>query len=332
MNFMKRDKEERAVERERDKEELKQIISKGVKDEVEAMIGPIKDKQEQLEQAQSDMQKGFSEVMAEVKDIRKQLADKRSESPTWASRLAGQLPSHSHAAQTTPGHHECEDDRVKEVISLGRRTVGLSRIDQEDLVRMRQEQFGGAKSEDEERLLAVKEFLKCEMKFDSETIEQMEVDRIFPPAKKPKPQYLYVTFKNERSVSMIYQRTRCMRRESRVLIYIPKQFHNRYDDLAGHEYKLRKFENFQTRIKWGWRDLELHKKIRGAEKWQKVELPEDLRQVDMNPQRSSLSLSPPPGRPGQVQGQDVGGTSSETSFFLDSNSSPIISKSNKISK
>ena len=153
MNFMKRDKEERAVERERDKEELKQIISKGVKDEVEAMIGPIKDKQEQLEQAQSDMQKGFSEVMAEVKDIRKQLADKRSESPTWASRLAGQLPSHSHAAQTTPGHHECEDDRVKEVISLGRRTVGLSRIDQEDLVRMRQEQFGGAKSEDEERCL-----------------------------------------------------------------------------------------------------------------------------------------------------------------------------------
>ena len=53
---------------------------------------------------------------------------------------------------------------------------------------MRQEQFGGANSEDEERLLAVKEFLKCEMKFDSEATEQMEVDRIFPPAKKPNPQ------------------------------------------------------------------------------------------------------------------------------------------------
>ena len=39
MNFMKNDKEERAVER--DKEEIKQIISKGVKDEVEAMIGAI---------------------------------------------------------------------------------------------------------------------------------------------------------------------------------------------------------------------------------------------------------------------------------------------------
>ena len=93
-----------------------------------------------------------------------------------------------------------------------------------------------------------------------------------------------------------------MRKESRVMIYIPKQFHNRYDDLAGHEYKLRKFENFQTRIKWGWRDLELHKKIRGAEKWQRVELPEDLRKVDMNPQRSSISLSPAPGRPGQDEG------------------------------
>ena len=89
MNFMKNDKEKRAVERERDKEELKQILSKGVKEEVEAMIGPIKDKQEQLEQVQRDMHKGFSEVMAEVKDIRKQLADNRGESPTWASRLAG---------------------------------------------------------------------------------------------------------------------------------------------------------------------------------------------------------------------------------------------------
>jgi hypothetical protein len=205
MNFMKKDKEERAVERETDKDELKQLISRGVKDEVEAVIGPMKDKQEQLEQVQSDMQRGFSEVMAEVKDIRKQLANTRVESHVSTSSSSGQLPSYSQAAPAVPTHHESVDDKLNEIISLGRRTVGLSRIDHEDLVRMRQEPFGGAQSEEEERLLAVREFLKCEMKLDSDAKEQMEIERIFPPARKPNPQYLYVTFKNERSVSMTSQ-------------------------------------------------------------------------------------------------------------------------------
>ena len=86
------------------------------------------------------------------------------------------------------------------------------------------------------------------MKFDTDELEEMEVERIFFPAKKKDPDYLYVTFRYERPVRMIYQRTRCMRKESRVMIYIPREFHGRYDDLAGHEYRLRKFENYQTRI------------------------------------------------------------------------------------
>ena len=299
MTFMKRDKEERAMEREKDKQELKQLISKGVKDEVEAAIEPIKEKQVQLEQVQTDMQNGFSEVMAEVKNIKEQLANK-GQSQVWSSSSVGQFVGQPYAAEPVAANGV--DDKMTEVISLGRRTVGLFKIDQSDLDRMRQEQFGGAKSGDEEKLLAVEEFLKCEMKFDREAIEQMEIERVFPPAKKSNPQYLYVTFKHERSVTLIYQRTRCLRKESRVLIYIPMQFHDRYD-LAGLEYKLRKFENYQTRIKWGWRDLELYKKIRGTEKWQKVDLPEGLRKVDMNPRRSSITLSPAPGRPSQDPSQ-----------------------------
>ena len=62
----------------------------------------------------------------------------------------------------------------------------------------------------------------------------------------------------------------------------------------------------QTRIKWGWRDLQLFKKIRGNEKWQKVDLPERLRKVDMNPRKISISLSPAPGRPGQDPSQATG--------------------------
>ena len=91
-----------------------------------------------------------------------------------------------------------------------------------------------------------------------------------------------------------------MRKESRILIYIPKEFHDRYNDLAGLEYKIRKLENYQTRIKWGYDDLELHKKVRGSDRWEQVALPEELPKVNMNP-RSSKSLSPAPGRPQESQ-------------------------------
>ena len=48
MNFMKNDKEERTKERERDKEELKKIISQGVKDEVATALKPMQERQRHL--------------------------------------------------------------------------------------------------------------------------------------------------------------------------------------------------------------------------------------------------------------------------------------------
>ena len=316
MNFMKSDKEERVRERQSDKEELKQLIN-GVKAEVEAVIVPIKKKQEELEIVQADMQKSFSDLVADVKDMKKQLASQAHSQASQQSQSRSAPLSYAQAAVVGLAHDHVSgqvgevqevrnnmEEKLGDIVSLGRRTVGLSRINKADLIRMRQEQYGGAKSEEEEKMLAVKEFMKCEMKFDDEALGEMEIERIFFPAKKKDPEYLYVTFRYERSVSRIFQRTRCMRKESRILIYIPKEFHDRYDDLAGFEYKLRKLENFQTRIKWGFEDLELHKKVRGSERWEKVALPKELPKVNMNPRRS-LSLSPAPGRPHQSQTQNL---------------------------
>ena len=61
---------------------------------------------------------------------------------------------------------------------------------------MRSSQYGGATTEEEEKLLAVKEYLRCELKFDPEEIEQMLIESIFIAAKdKDDPQSLNVTFK-----------------------------------------------------------------------------------------------------------------------------------------
>ena len=61
-----------------------------------------------------------------------------------------------------PGDYQ--EVKTQELISLSRRTVGLQKIDRKDIQRMYQEQYGGATSEEEARLLAVKEYLKLELK------------------------------------------------------------------------------------------------------------------------------------------------------------------------
>ena len=87
------------------------------------------------------------------------------------------------------------------------------------------EHFGGATTEEEEKKLAVKEYLRCELKFGPEEIEDMEIESIFIPAKdRGDPQSLNVTFRSLRSVSRIFEKTRIMRKESRIINYIPRQF------------------------------------------------------------------------------------------------------------
>jgi hypothetical protein len=101
------------------------------------------------------------------------------------------------------GVQQQHGDEYQQAVSLSRRTVGLQTIDAFDLKRQRQEQYGGAKTEEEERLLAVREFLSLETKIDSRTLDEMKIERISAPAKGEK-ECLYVTFKQESSVTKIF--------------------------------------------------------------------------------------------------------------------------------
>ena len=140
--------------------------------------------------------------------------------------------------EVTEGTGGNQQGKLRQIISVARRTVGLSRIDSADLIRKRQTQFGGASTEAEEKLLAVQEFLICELKLSSETIDTMEIENIFAPARRD-PQCLYVTFKFGSSLSRIFERTRCMRKTARILNYIPPEFEERYIDIRDIEYSIR---------------------------------------------------------------------------------------------
>ena len=315
MEFMQKEKADRALEREQDKKELQEMISMGVKKEVEISIQPIKEKQAGIESEQETIKKQFSEVLEEVKEIKTQLQSFSLNSGSFPSlpKPKALLKEFDAVQEKAPqvqgghgeeGHGEDLQEKIRNVISTARRTVGLHRIDSGDLVRMRQEQYGGAKTEAEEKLLAVHEFLKCELKLCSESIDTMEIENIFPPARND-PDCLYVTFKHGSSVARIFERTRCMRKAARILNFIPPEFQERYHDIRDIEYNLRQEENCQTRVKVGLKDLELSTKVRGTGSWMRVPLPPGLAAVDLSrtgaETRSFLATteSPASGRPGQ---------------------------------
>ena len=332
MEFMKKEKEDRALERELDKKELREMISLGVKKEVEASIEPMKEKQVQLEKEQEVIKNQFSDVLNEMKEIKTQLQNGSTAQFTGFSGPQGDQLAHSGGTggrgEGVAGQDGDQQGRLRQIISKARRTVGLQRIDSGDLIRMRQAQFGGAQSEDEEKLLAVHEFLKCELKLSKETINSMDIESIFAPARQ-NPQCLYVTFIHGSSLTRIFERVRCMRKESRILNFIPAEYEDRYTDIRDIEYNLRQEEDCQTRIKMGFNDLELSKKIRGSGKWQRVPLPPGIARVDLT--RTELlaenqghgggrdytpldfsSMSPAPGRPGKRGRESTGSPTGQT--------------------
>ena len=129
MEFMQKEKVERAIEREQDKREIKEMISAGVKKEVENSVKPLKEKQAQLENDQESIKKQFSDVLKEIKEVKTQLQSTSSESilPT----KQGQGWQVQHHVPVVGG----EAQELVHVVGEARRTIGLFRIDQADLER-----------------------------------------------------------------------------------------------------------------------------------------------------------------------------------------------------
>ena len=301
MEFMRKEKEERAKEREADKLDIKNMIIKGVKEEVQNNIKPLQDKQEKLESAQADIKEKFGELFQMVKDL-----EFKVEAPNISAEVAPRPLNKTSLAndQVTKSPNEEVprsediDPRVAEIIDMARRTVGLCSIDSNELARMRSAQYGGATTEEEEKQYAVREYLRCELKISDEIADEMEIESIFVPvSEKDDPRSLNVTFKDYSSVIKIYEKTRIMRKDSRITNYVPRQFNDTLKAISAIDFNMRQDKQIQTRIKMGLRGLELHKKLRGSRKWERVALPNNLPPVNLSSRPASESSSPPPGRP-----------------------------------
>ena len=297
--FMKKDKEERAKEREKDKQEIKEFVSQGINAEVRSLLTPLEERVQCVENTQTNVMNQLREIVDDMRGFKEQLVLSDRNRAGQVQGVPAAVPSRNVESDGAVENQE----EVREIISHARRTVGLDRIDSTDLGRMRLSQYGGAADEEEEKLLAVQEYLRCELKIGSEMQQNMEIEKIFP-AFGENPTHMYVTFKQESSVMRIFEKTRIMRKGSRIVNFIPRQFKERSRAIGEIEYKLRKDENYQTRIKMGTTDLELWKKERGMNhRWERVRLPSNLPPVDLYSQARPSSSSPPPGRPEGLGGK-----------------------------
>ena len=316
------DKRLREKERQEDREETRNVIDHCVEEKLNEAIQPLKNETVNVVQAQQQMKEQIDSLSEQMKvlkervntikvveDTSKQVASGGADlefaenNPVSVADQTLQMEKQVVSGRGHGGHPDGEQEQeLERIIAEARRTVGLFRIDQADLHRMRQSQFGGAESPEEEKLLAVREYLKLELKLDPKMIEKMEIEKIFYTT-RDNPECIFVTFKHRSSVSRIFEKTYIMRKESRVKNYIPKQFMDRARALAEIEHKLREGDKFRTKVKMGIKDLELFRKERYGGKWELVPvILAELPPVDMGLSgnaRGTETGSPAPGRPCQ---------------------------------
>ena len=168
------------------------------------------------------------------------------------------------------------------------------------------------------------EFLKLEMNIREDEFNTLEIKKIFPPAKEGWDK-LYVEFRNQISVNTIYRYAKYLRKDQRLVPYIPHQFYDRYRAMERIAYELRHSEpKYKTRVKMGSSDLILYKKKPGESTWTVLTSPTGLPAVRLDTvvvkkckssqsQRSALSTE---AHSSQVMSSSSSLTASANSFQI----------------
>ena len=130
--------------------------------------------------------------------------------------------------------------------------------------------------------MEIKSYLKCEMKMLPSDIEKLNITRIFPPAKQDW-NVLYVEFGSEFEADTIFRYTRnMMKKDHRVINWIPKQMYERFRAVESLAYTIRKEERLKTRVKIGRTDFTLLTRDPNSSLWTTRHLSDNLPGFDQN--------------------------------------------------
>lgn len=268
------DKELRAKEREHDMKVIQEIISKGVQREVEAAVLPISERQLHLEQEQAEIKEKLSNLYLEMQGAKQRynfppLSTPPSLAPTGS-------PRHSSLEKTIADNlHKSMDNKMRQARQLAgeaKKIIGLNKIDREDVERV--SRMIGAEDEVSAYRGTIKEYFKQEMRIGEEVFNSLNIRKVFPPARE-NWDTLYVECESETDINIIFKYAKNLKKNQRLVRYIPHEFYDRFRAMEADAYLLRHSEpKFKTRIKMGINDLVLYKRI-GSGNWTIVPSSED---------------------------------------------------------
>ena len=278
--------ERRQKEREEDKKERKAVaeeIKEGVRKEMTEVMKPWQERTVRVEERATEMGEDMKTLKEEMKELRKQLATSQGKqnyaSVTSSGRASPEFRTEANMVpinNTDALKDREEKERICSLLSSAKRVVGLKPIDKrhvEQFKRRLEEVEGETEVEKEERAKrgAVMLFLKHEMKMKEEDIEELEIVKIFPPAREDW-NVLYVELATWEMAQLTRSFTTFMRRgttgEDRVELinYIPRDLFNRYKAInaIGNQARLESNKTTTFRVSFGVDDFILQQKLRGS--------------------------------------------------------------------
>ena len=318
-----KEKEEEEMRRKVDKEEMKEVIKShmaSIKDDIkeikakqDMIEGQVVESENKMGKKYDDIASKFGELEMKVKEIDERQKKKEGEeaSMAWpAIQPAGRGESSSQPAFHPAGRDQYsiqparqgpaeDNDKIYSIVRRARKTLGFSPITDQDI----REVMDDLKIENQE--IGMKDFLREEMAMPEDVIDQLKFTQIFrrDGGSRQEDDKLYVEFSEENMPGLVYKFVRKMRKECNLLTYIPEAFRERAEELEKAAFKLRHLTpSYNTKIRWGWGDLLLERRIRGSNEQYKTVNMTDLPPVDLSATprvrlaMPSPTASPAPGR------------------------------------
>ena len=301
MAFLRADREERSREKEKEKvarakeraedmSKIEEMIKHGVQEELESVIQPLQDRLNSQDKAVEDMTRQLDFIMKEVEVLRARSGNSQDDTLLPEQHnvqgvfMGVQEMDFSRGSRqgekTGEVFQESDMPQARKLCAAARRVIGLTPI--EPMMLDIQMRSYGAKNKEEAMLMEVKNYLKCELKVRPSVIEQLDIVKIFHPARDDW-KTLYVELGSESEVNSLYNYTKNIKKEDhRVFPYIPKQMYRRYRAVEGFLYGVRQKDKIKTKVFIGNDDFMIASKVPGSSFWKKCSLPSNLPPIEVS--------------------------------------------------
>ena len=312
MKLLNEMEERRQQEREEDKRERKAVadeIKEGVKKEMQESMKPWQERTIRVEESTAEMREEVKRLAIELREIKEQVVTglKKQSYASAAGRNGASCSSPTGAntvliSNTVSTKEDLEEKaRIASLLSSGSKVIGLKPIDKrhvEHVKRRLEDIVDETEVQRDERAKkgAVNLFLKHEMRMKDEDIEELDIVKIFSPA-KDEWNTLYVELATWEMAKFLTSFTTYMRRNTagedrvEVIKYIPRDLFTRYKavNAFGNKLRLESNNTMSFRVNFGREDFVLQQKP--------LSLPANLPPFEHHLPRSARSPGEALGRP-----------------------------------